>query len=507
MAHNWNYDRAADHISRKIKDVENVDIVDYTRDRSLENIPTNRAYRIDAAHIYIDILNLDDMLTVTKVEGETCHRRTLRFLNLHYRAVARILARCDAKRVDFHNQRLHGLVAKPYGAANEAQRVHRAVATAKLVIDVLAETGDDDQQIPNAVVRVGIDTGQALAVNNGRSGGREPLFLGEPANMAAKFAAGAARGIFLTHAAREAIGLKAVAYPKSTALTSAEIEVSQEAANLACDKDDIVEAWREDLEQNPIGAFEFTSHTPPYSNLDIAVLTPRNSRRQDALSLYADLDGFTKYVRDHIDDDPEMVVQVLHVLRAEMDRVVTSDFGGRKIRFVGDCVHGLLCEGTAYTTDEEATVSAAVLCAGALRSSFDLALEKLDDEGLNTGGLGLQIGFEFGPMTVTRLGLHGDRVRCSVSRGVRASEAEQLRCEGDETAIGPVAFDVASDAVRDLFGGTRKLADLDYNVAVEALADGGDRTAKAARRSAFAPAAPAVARAAEAVVKPHVRLT
>jgi hypothetical protein len=30
----------------------------------------------------VDILNLSDMLRVTEVERETCHRRTLRFLNL-----------------------------------------------------------------------------------------------------------------------------------------------------------------------------------------------------------------------------------------------------------------------------------------------------------------------------------------------------------------------------------------------------------------------------------------
>lgn len=506
MGHNWNYDRASDHIKKKLKDVEKVDIVDYTRERSLENIPTNKAYRVKGAHLYADILNLDDMLGVTGVEGVTCHRRTLRFLNLHYRAVARTLSSCDVRRVDFHNQRLHGLVTKPYGDDdNEAVRVHRAIATAQLIIDVLGETGDDDENIPNAVVRVGIDTGTALAVNNGRSGYREPLFLGEPANMAAKFAAGSVAGIFLTNTARAAIGLNEVANPKSTALTKTEIEASQDAADLDCDKDNIIAAWRKDLEANPIGAFEFSAHTPPFKTLDILALTPRNSRRQDALSIYADLDGFTAYVRDHVEDEPEAVVKVLHVVRAELDRVLTSDFGGRKIRFIGDCIHGLLCEGTAQTTDAEDTISVATLCAGGLRSSFTRALEILADDGIDTSGLGLQIGFEYGPMTVTRLGLHGDRVRCAVSRGVRTSEAEQLRCTANDTAIGESAYNAGTDAVRDLFGPQRKVADLDYNEAVDALADGGDETAKAMKRSAYVAAAPAVARSTETEVKPYAQ--
>lgn len=501
MGNSWDYNRAADHIERKLKDVETVEIVDYTRDCSLENIPVSKAYRVKAAHLYADIQNLDDMLGITSIEGETCHRRTLRFLNQHYRAVARILSSCDMRRVDFHNQRLHALIAKPYGDDSEAARVHRAVAAAQLIVDVLALTGDEDENIPNAVVRVGIDTGQALAVNNGRNGGREPLFLGEPANMAAKFATGAAAGIYLTNTARMAIGLGSVTYP--TALKHEQIAASQAAAALPCNRDDIVAAWRKDLEKNPIGSFEFSSHTPPFRDLDVSALTPKNSRRQDALSLYADLDGFTAYVRNHIDHQPEAVVKVLHVIRAEMDRVLQSDFGGRKIRFIGDCVHGLLCEGTAQNTDAEATVSTGTLCAGGLRSSFDLALEKLAIAGIDTAGLGLQIGFDYGPTTITRLGIHGDHVRCSVSRAVRSSEAEQLRCESNETSLGIQAYDVGTQAIRDLFGDGRKIVDLDYNAAIEALAEGGDQTAKRARRAALGLAAPAVARAADVLVKPY----
>ncbi len=506
MAKNWKEDRVRDHIEKKIKDVETVTVVDYTRDASLENIPVNKAYRVDAAHVYADIVNLDDMLNVTEVEGETCHKRTLRFLNLHYRAADRAIRGADAKRVDFHNQRLHAIVAKPYGEESETMRVHRAVALAQLLIDVLAQTGDDDEQIPNAKVRVGIDTGKALAVNNGRNGNREPLFLGDPANHAAKLSSeGTATGIYLTNPARAAIGLDEIDTPSKTRLTSDEVKVSQDKAALEITAESVVNDWRKDLEANPIGAFAFSRPTPPLKNLDITALTPGNSRRFEGVSTYADLDNFTRYVNDNIDDDPENVVRVLHVLRAEFDRVLTSDFEGRKIRFIGDCLHGLSFEGTSRTTDDETSVSTAVLCAGALRSSFNLAIEMLEDEGIDVSSLGLQIGFEFGPMTVTRLGMQGDRVRCSVSRGVRRSESEQGRCGDGETAIGPSAYDAGTQAVRDLFGPLRKIEGLDYDAAVNALAENGDKTAKATRAVAYAAAAPAVARAAETVVKPYAR--
>ena len=78
-----------------------------------------------------------------------------------------------------------------------------------------------------------------------------------------------------------------------------------------------------------------------------------------------------------MDDDASArnVVQVLHVLRSELDAVLHEDFAGRKVRFISDCVHGLLVEGTAQTTDAEETISNLTLCAGAMRSSFKLALK------------------------------------------------------------------------------------------------------------------------------------
>lgn len=508
MAHTWKHDRASDRIDAALEAVTEVEIADYTRDLSLENIPLWKAYRVRGVHLYADIVNLDDMLNVTSDEGVTCHRRTLRFLNQDYRAVRRIFAETDAKRVDFHNQRLHALVAKPYGAeaADEAARIHHAVAIGQLVIDVLAETDDDDEQIPNAKVRVGIDSGEALAVNNGRRGGREPLFLGAPANLAAKLSGGRKQvGIYLTNNARVAIGLKAVDDPAIAPLSTEEVAASQKAAKLDVSNDDIIKEWRDDLESNPIGAFEFKRHTPPLRTMDIAALTPGNSRRQEAISLYADLDGFTSYVDRHIDDSAEDVVRALHVIRSEMDCVLSADFDGRRIRFIGDCVHGLMCEGTAHTTDESASVSDATLCVGALRSSFKVALEKLSHAGVDTDGLGLQIGFDLGQIATTRLGMQGDRVRCSVGRAVRSSEREQMRCGDAETAIGRAAYDAGTEAVRKLFGTSRKIADLDYNEAVEALADEGDESARASKAEAFVGAAPAVIRSSTVEVKPHAQ--
>jgi class 3 adenylate cyclase len=282
-----------------------------------------------------------------------------------------------------------------------------------------------------------------LGVNNGRRGHREPLFLGEPANKAAKRAGGGkATGIYLTNNARKAIGLQEASNEDTSPLTAAEIEASQKAANLDVTPEQIVKEWKEDLEKNPIGSFEFKGHTPPYRSLDIESLSAKNSRRQDAATVYGDLDGFTAYVGRNVssEDGAKQVVRALHVVRSELDAVLMEDFGGRKVRFIGDCVHGLLVEGTAQTTDVEETISNMTLCAGGMRSSFDLAISRLKANGTDATSLGLAIGFEFGPMNVTRLGMKGELIRCSVSRGVIAAEKEQARCKGIETAIGEIGY-------------------------------------------------------------------
>lgn len=467
----WSEDSAKERIANRLGEVKSVEIKDYVRDTDLTGLKNGLAYRVDGVHLYIDILNIDEMLETTSFEGERCHQRTLRFLNNHYRAVRNILLEVDAIQVDFHNQRLHAVFAKPYD--DEAARIHKAVATAQLVRDVLAEIGaNEEDPLPAAKTRVGIDSGQALAVNNGRRSSREPLFLGNPANQAAKRAGGgSAEGIFMTNNAREVVGWDEVKDVDATALTRTQIDESEDEADLELTVDSVVDDWEADLAKNPIGSFQFYRHTPPFQTLELEILTPQNSRRQEFTSVYADIDNFTAYVAERIDDDAKakQVVKALHVLRSELDAVLHNDFAGKKIRFIGDCLHGVLVEGTAQTTDDAETAKNAMLCAAALRSSFKVALKELKDAGVDASDLGLAIGLEHGISSITRLGVKGERIRCCISRAVLASEEEQLSCNGRETAIGETLYKHAPQAFRELFGTKRKRADFDYPTAENAV--------------------------------------
>lgn len=468
----WSEDKSRKRIETRLAEVETVDIRDYVKDTNLSNIGNGVAYRVDGVHVYVDIKNFLDILSTTGKDGTQAQKRALRFLDLHFRAVHRILNAEDVVMVDFHNQRLHAVVTKPYGTDREEDRVYKAIAVAKLISDVLEQTGDADESIPNAAVRVGIDTGIALAVNNGRPGFREPLFLGRPANEAAKHAAGSGTGIYLTDEARAVINLPAVDRPKKTSLTASQIETSQSKAGLTLTVAKAVKDWKEEMKGSSINDFIFTRAKPPLANLDFDSLSAANSRSQDVISVYADIDGFTNFVSRNLDngDNEEAVVRILHVLRSELDAVIKNDFGGHKVRFIGDCVHGLLCEGTAHTTDVELTVKTATRCSGALRSAFELALEMLEGEtGLDLSEIGLAIGFEYGLVAVTRLGMKGSLIRTAIGRSVWESEERQKVCKGNQTAIGQAAYDNGSESVRTLFSDKRIVNGLTYDKAEDGL--------------------------------------
>lgn len=181
-------------------------------------------------------------------------------------------------------------------------------------------------------------------------------------------------------------------------------------------------------------------------------------------SIFADIDGFTKYVDECTAGGriAEMVSN-LHAIRHELAAVLKKDFEGKKVRFIGDCLHGVMAAGTAFEVDERETVRNAVMCAAAMRSSFDLCKTILP--GIRQ--LGLAIGVELGPTPITRLGIRGDfSVRCATSKAVSNSEDLQSLCDGRESALGERALGVAPRPIREFFGIDGRVRDLTYPRAV-----------------------------------------
>jgi hypothetical protein len=156
----------------------------------------------------------------------------------------------------------------------------------------------------------------------------------------------------------------------------------------------------------------------------------------------------------------------LHVLRAEMAAVLREDFGGRKVRFVGDCVHGLVAEGNSRETNAMDSIRASVNAAGGIRSSFDLCKMALP----GIAGLGLAIGIDFGPTPICRIGASrcGQRQDCDKPRHLRFGE-RTAPVHRTETAIGEKAYAVAPAVVRQIFGSERVISNMDYDASAMLL--------------------------------------
>ncbi|EXE61474.1 adenylate and Guanylate cyclase catalytic domain protein [Acinetobacter sp. 1542444] len=456
MYYKWDKTRAEDHIDSLSAAVEEVTIKVYTKEKSLSKIKVNEAYEMNAVHMYVDILNLQGLLTtVNGTESSTTHKRAIRFFDSHVRAIKFILDRTDSLFVDFHNQRLHAVIAKPYGVESERARVEKAIAIADLIIESVNQKREinGDEAIEPAEIRIGIDSGISLAVNNGRKSNKEPLFLGDPANHAAKHACGEKIGIYLTNNARDIIGLTEAADSKKVKLKSDEIQTCKDAADLDLTSDDVMK----ELENHDkkLSDFSFSRTTPPLKDLEFDDLYYKSAKHQQIVSIYADIDGFTNFVSTNMDSNESKanIVRALHVLRSEMDDSLSRDYKGRRVRFIGDCLHGLICEGSHKDTDSNKSVDVATEAVAGIRSSFNMCLEKLkesfDIDGLNN--LGLAIGYEIGDVSLTRIGKRDNTSRYAIGISTIESEEAQKVCKGNATKIGDEAFKHLSEKYDALF--------------------------------------------------------
>lgn len=491
----WNEDRARGRIREFINsvpqgDIKVEDFATFLNERrvqsgifagdsakaSLIDIPRNRAITTDGVHVYANLVGFNGVLTEEdRRETEASHTRALEFLHAHYSACDALIDEFDMQRVDFHGGRLHAVVLAPEGTDKEAERVKVAVGFAAAFREMVQRLGEDHPRFQTEV-RVGVDSGPAVAIDSGRSDEREPLFIGSPANHAAKLADGPTPGLFLSQRAarllEQPVGILTQSYMLTDELERRFLnEVSPPSRlrkSAVARLDDayalVIPSLNESIlssARDPI--FKFHRKEPPLKDIVYAEHPPSNAIRMELASIFADVDNFTAYIDNAIQTGRVAeAVANLHVIRAEMGAVLKADFGGRKVRYIGDCIHGLLAEGTRFETNERDTVKKAIETAAALRSSFELCRNMLP----GVQSLGLAIGIEYGVTPICRLGLRGlESVRAATSKATCLSEEEQRRCKGDETAIGAKAFAALTQSYKEAFGPERIITGLDVDTA------------------------------------------
>jgi len=438
-------------------------------------IAPGRAVVTHGVHVYANLVDFNAVLTEAGRETEASHERAMQFLHLHYGACDALIAAFDVQRVDFHGGRLHAVVLTPTGEAREAERVEKALAFSAALIEMVNRAGGLYGDEFRTRVRIGIDSGPAVAINGGSRGEPDPLFVGSPANHAAHLADGDEPGVYVSTRVRRVRETLAFRVEEPLRLTDEvvlkalgnSIDVRGSTSSGRGRLDEAYARFTADRDVRMVRPASFVFHyrAPPLRTLDFADHPPSRAVRLPLVSLFADIAGFTRYVDQSIAaGQVAQAVANLHVLRAEMADVVQKDFNGRKVRFIGDCLHGLIAEGDSRATDERRTIRQAVLAAGGVRSSVDLCTQVLPGLAALEG---VAIGLEFGWTPACRIGLSGDAsVRCSTSKATCLSETLQSGCSGRETAIGERAFSEADAKVRHLFGSERRVRGLNYAAAL-----------------------------------------
>ena len=456
----WDKERSEERVKNNdFSDLE-VNVQDLTRSMNLQKLAKKDVRRAMGVHLYVDVPNFH--LAVSDAGNDLQkQRKIIRAADTLRRIQGQLMLDDDVIDIQRQTVRAHGLVAKPYDAAEskkDAGRAKKAVIHAitqnTYVLDVFNSVFSDVRDFDSAV---GLADGSSLVCNLGKSGKRELISLGSCANVAAKIIS-----------RRDTITITESMFDLLPSCLQEHFEESDEVAGHLTFKatglrwsrnadlaDELKvhwdeEHWRSESESHrdklPLSDITITDAT---TLIDVSKLTAKNSKRTEAVAFYADLDGFTRYVQEAETDDKVIsLVRQSHMIRSEFHSVVESDFNGLVLQHRGDCILGIVhlpADGSKHDSRCQDEVDVAI----GIQSSMENVLnEHLGDR----KNIHVAVGIDVGKAIVTRLGKHGQRI--TICFGRESTEAERLQelSAAKQIRISSEAYDqLDDDDLRDEF--------------------------------------------------------
>jgi class 3 adenylate cyclase len=464
----WNYNTSLSRVQAHLDSMGEIEVEKLVRDADLQNLLSEtRCREIYGAHVYLDIPNFSDLATMT-AEGED-YKRVIQAIHLYEREVARIVEGeniFDGVRIHFQGAKLHALFFRPIDDSKEIAA--RAVLLQMVLRHFVRYIFNPEfPKLPNLSLSGGSDLGSAVGTKNGHRGDRELLFLGAPANYAAKILTGA-DDIRVTETLYDTLPeslqnyfteitddrYDATVYQLGS-ISIEDLEGLLEEHGIEWDRAASLQRLRNDKSTYPLNHIEYGD-----AEVLIAIdsLGIANNKRVLAASVFGDVSGFTAYIDKAEDQDAvKAALRVLHAIRKEMASIVKQDFEGVRVQFQGDRVQALF---HLPKRDDARIAIRAVDTAIALQSSMELVIKKLLPEAAD---LGMAVGISIGETLVSKLGAHGQRDRICVGDSVERAARHQEGSRGGEIAI-PADLHAhldeelqklfAWDSSRDLYVGT-----------------------------------------------------
>jgi class 3 adenylate cyclase len=399
--------------------------------------------------VYVDVPNFSEM--ASQADGEDfC--RVVQGIHLYHREVSRIVENVDlfdGVRIHFQGPKLHALFFRPIDSSSElaTKAVLLQLVLREFVCQVFNPTFP---KLSALTVSGGADLGNAIGTKNGMDADRELLFLGAPANHAAKIigAPGQIRvtgAIYLALPARlqRLFSVSPTGIYEIGAVSSGDIAELCEEAGIAWSLEDSKGRIEDDKKLFPLNSIEYSEADSP---IDLDSLGVTNNKRVTAASLFADVAGFTRYVdAAETDEDKKRALQVFHVIRKEMAHVVKHDFSGLRIQYQGDRIQALF---HLPKNDDIAIAMKAVEAAAGLQSSMQHAIKACLPA---TRTLGLTVGIDLDSTLVSKVGTRGQRDRICIGVGVENAAHAQEKCAAGEVGLTLRAFGLLEEYFQPQF--------------------------------------------------------
>lgn len=447
----WNEERSRKRVNdNDFHDFE-VNVQDLRRTMDFHNLGTKDVRRVQGVHLYVDVPGFHGAVIAAGNDKQK-QRKLVRAASVLRKVQWDLMAADEIGDIQRQAVRLHALAYKPYDADDESKAHLRAKAAVvhaitqnTYVIDVFDQVFDEVGFGSSA----GLSGGTSYIANIGKHGNRELISLGTCANLAAKII-GDNDTVTVTQDLYELLSgnlkeqfskSEVVAGVQSYRATGLRWSLHPELAkDLGVVWD--AEKWRKKTEQYRDDlSLEEIEISDAATLIDPDSLTERNCKRTAAVTIYADLDGFTHYVQKAENDETVIsLIRQFHMIRAEFHSVIGADYEGLVLQHRGDCILALLH--MPCGSNHAKRCRKAVEIAIALQSSMEHVLnEHFDDREAIHVAVGLDVGKAF----VTRLGKKGRRVGICFGPEVSSAERLQLRTGAKQIRISEEIYNQLDD--------------------------------------------------------------
>ena len=429
----WNEKRSRERVKKNDFSDFEVNVQDLSRSMDFSKLGKKDVRRAEGVHLYVDVPNFHRAVDDAGNDKQK-QQKLVRASSVLRRIQGSLMNNDDVGDIQRQTVRAHGLVFKPYNGKDtpkDGDRAKKAVIHAitqnTYVLDVFNSVFSDVRDFSSAV---GLASGTSYICNVGKSGKRELISLGTCANVAAKIIGGR-DSITITDKMHDVLPEclqdefkkdKVVAGVQTYQATGLRWSRNADLADeLGVEWDET--KWKKETEKHrdnlPLDQINISEAT---TLIDVSKLTERNCKRTEAVTFYADLDGFTRYVQEAETDKKVIsLIRQFHMIRAEFHSVVESDYDGLPLQHRGDCILGIIHLPSGNGKHDKRCQDAVDLAIG-LQSSMEHVLnEHLTDR----EDIHVAVGMDVGKVIVSRLGKQGERI--TICFGPEVTEAERLQ--------------------------------------------------------------------------------